>query len=235
MIIQDLTPTHVMNRVICVSVLVAGVLSSTGANTDPVSPDGLEVIKLPERARKGELALEETLAGRRSIRSFASEPLTMQEISQLAWAAQGITLAKRGYRTAPSAGALYPIEVYVVTAEGLYHYEPESHKLRVLKRTDLRGELARAALDQGSVRTAPASFVISAVYDRTTRKYGERGRRYVHIEVGHVGQNIQLQAVALGLGSVTIGAFRDERVKTVLALPPDHEPLYIIPVGHSTE
>jgi SagB-type dehydrogenase family enzyme len=192
----------------------------------------VRVVDLPEPTLKGNVALEDTLARRRSVRSFTPEPLTMQELGQLVWAAQGITLPSSGFRTAPSAGALYPIELYVVTADGLYHYVPQGHKLRVLNESDLRGDLARAALGQSSVRSAAADFVVTAVYERTTRKYRDRGKMYVHFEVGHVGQNIHLQAVALGLDSVPIGGFRDERVKSVLSLPADHEPLYIIPVGH---
>ena len=200
-----------------------------------VEPAGLrepKVIDLPEPTLKGTVTVEETLAQRRSVRSFTAEPLTIEEISQLVWAAQGITFPSKGFRTAPSAGALYPIELYIVTADGLYHYVPQGHKLRVLNESDLRGELVRAAGGQSFVRDAAANFVVTAVYDRTTRKYRDRGNRYVHFEVGHVGQNIHLQAVALGLGSVPVGGFREERVKSALSLPPGHEPLYIIPVGH---
>jgi SagB-type dehydrogenase family enzyme len=198
---------------------------------EPAGAKEARVIDLPEPTREGTVTVEETLARRRSVRSFTSEPLTMREIGQLVWAAQGITRPSEGFRTAPSAGALYPLELYIVTADGLYHYLPQGHKLRVLNDSDLRGDLARAALGQPTVRNAAADFVVTAVYDRTTGKYGDRGNRYVHIEVGHVGQNIHLQAVALGLGSVPIGAFRDELVKSVLSLPANHEPLYIIPVG----
>jgi len=219
-----------MKRATFVLLSVAAVL--TCSTVEPATVKRAKVIDLPEPTLKGTVALEDTLARRRSVRSFTSEPLTMQEIGQLVWAAQGITLPSSGFRTAPSAGALYPIELYIVTADGLYHYVPQRHKLRVLNESDLRGDLARAALGQSSVRNAAADFVVTAVYERTTRKYHDRAKRYVHIEVGHVGQNIHLQAVALGLGSVSIGAFRDDRVKSVLSLPADHEPLYIIPVGH---
>jgi SagB-type dehydrogenase family enzyme len=202
------------------------------STVEPAGAKKPKVIDLPEPTLKGTVTVEETLARRRSVRSFTAEPLTIQELGQLAWAAQGITFPSRGFRTAPSAGALYPIELYVVTADGLYHYVPQEHKLRVLNESDLRGDLARAAGGQSSVRAAAADFVVTAVHERTTRKYTDRGNRYVHFEVGHVGQNIHLQAVALGLGSVPIGGFREERVKSALSLPPDHEPLYIIPVGH---
>ena len=202
------------------------------STVEPAGAKKPKVIDLPEPTLKGTVTVEETLAQRRSVRAFTSEPLTMQEISQLVWAAQGITLPSKGFRTAPSAGALYPIELYIVTADGLYHYVPQGHKLRVLTESDLRGELVRAAGGQSFVRDAAADFVVTAVCDRTTRKYRDRGNRYVHFEVGHVGQNIHLQAVALGLGSVPVGGFREERVKSALSLPPGHEPLYIIPVGH---
>jgi len=219
-----------MKRSTFVFLSVAAVLICS--TVEPASLREPKILDLPEPTLKGTVTVEETLAQRRSIRSFTSEPLNMREIGQLVWAAQGITRPAGGLRTAPSAGALYPIELYVVTADGLYHYVPAGHKLRLLNEDDLRDDLARAALGQSSVRNAAADFVVTAVYDRTTRKYSDRGHTYVHIEVGHVGQNIHLQAVALGLGSVPIGAFTAERVKSELSLPADHEPLYIIPVGH---
>ena len=176
-------------------------------------------------------SLEETLAQRRSVRQYTDQPLTMEEISQLLWAAQGVT-RDWGARTAPSAGALYPLEVYVATPEGLYHYLPDGHRAEMLSQEDLRRALARAGLDQSAIHDAPAVFVIAAVYARTSGKYGKRAERYVKLEAGHVGQNILLQAVALDLGGVPIGAFHDDQVQRALGLPANYEPLYLIPVGH---
>jgi len=192
-------------------------------------------IQLPQPLTKGKVSLEETIARRRSQRSFKGKELTLEEISQLLWAAQGIT-GKEGahnFRSVPSAGALYPMEVYALTKDGLYHYVPENNILEVLDERDLRSNLAIAAFGQSSVSQAALDIVICAVYERVTAKYGERGKRYVEIEAGHVAQNIHLQAVALGLGSVPIGAFSDEKVKDVLKLPLNQVPLYIIPVGHT--
>jgi SagB-type dehydrogenase family enzyme len=190
-----------------------------------------EEIALPAPRLKGEMSLEETLAARRSVREFTEEELTLEEISQLLWAVQGITAAWGG-RTAPSAGALYPLEVYVATADGLYHYVAQGHKAVVESKADLRGALWRAGLSQNAIREAPAVFVITAVYARTEKKYGERAERYVRLEAGHAAQNLLLQAVALGLGGVPIGAFYDGQVQSALSLPSDHELLYLIPVGH---
>jgi SagB-type dehydrogenase family enzyme len=145
---------------------------------------------------------------------------------------QGIT-HKRGFRTTPSAGALYPLEIYLVTAEGIFQYQPEGHALTVISRKNARSSLYTAALGQEAVRQAPAVFVVAAVYERTAQKYGdERSPRYVHLEAGHAAQNLLLQAVALKLGAVPIGAFHDEEVQAALELPADHKPLYLIPVGH---
>ena len=190
-----------------------------------------ETLDLPEPRTDSEVALEETLARRRSVRQYTDQPLTMEEISQLLWAAQGVT-RDWGARTAPSAGALYPLEVYVATPEGLYHYLPDGHRAEVLSQQDLRRTLARAGLDQNAIHDAPAVFVIAAVYARTSGKYGKRAERYVKLEAGHVGQNILLQAVALDLGGVPIGAFHDDQVQRALGLPANYEPLYLIPVGH---
>lgn len=195
-----------------------------------VSPQA-EEIALPAPRLKGETSLEETLAARRSVRKFTEEELTLEAISQLLWAAQGITAAWGG-RTAPSAGALYPLEVYVATANGLYHYVPQGHKAIVESKADLRDGLWRAGLSQDAIREAPAVFIVTAVYARTERKYGGRAERYVKLEAGHAAQNLLLQAVALGLGGVPIGAFYDDQVQSVLSLPSDHEPLYLIPIGH---
>lgn len=178
------------------------------------------------------MSLEECLRRRRSVREFRSTPLGNRELGQLLWAAQGITHPD-GLRTAPSAGALYPLETHVATASGLYHYEPRGHQLHRRSGRDLRRALYKAALEQEAVGEAPAVFVLAAVHERTARKYGAtRATRYVALEAGHAAQNLLLQAVALGLGAVVVGAFEDAQVQEVLALPPDHRPLYLIPVGH---
>jgi SagB-type dehydrogenase family enzyme len=181
-------------------------------------------------------SLEEALLKRRSVRSYRENPLTLAEAGQLLWAAQGITGAG-GLRTAPSAGALYPLEILLVAGEvegilpGVYRYHPPDHTLTRIREGDLRKDLSAAALGQAAVEMAPAVLAITAVYGRTTGKYGERGIRYVHMEAGHCAENVQLQAVSLDLGTVTIGAFDDRRVGEVLGLDPEETPLYLIPVG----
>ena len=204
-----------------------------------VSPT-LGAVELPSPGAVGEMSVEEAIARRRSRRSYTDEPLSLQDVSQLLWAAQGITEPSWGGRAAPSAGATYPLEVYVVVgtngvgglAEGVYRYDPPTHRLENALRGDLRSSLAEAARGQAWVREAPISIVIAAVYERTTGKYGERGIRYVHMEAGHVGQNLYLQAEARGLGMVTVGAFYDDMVQEILELPSNQKPLYIVPVGH---
>ena len=161
----------------------------------------------------------------------------MVEISQILWSAQGITSA-RGFRTAPSAGALYPLELYIIAGNikdlpaGIYKYRPRDHALREIVSGDRRSDLSRAALRQSSIKKAPAVILFCAVYERTTGKYGQRGIRYVHMEVGHAAQNISLQAIALGLHTAVIGAFRDAEVKAIANLPADEQPLYFVPIGH---
>jgi SagB-type dehydrogenase family enzyme len=178
------------------------------------------------------MSLEEVLARRRSVREFTREALSERELSQLLWAAQGITHAA-GLRTAPSAGALYPLELYVASAGGFYRYEPRPHQLIRLSDRDLRPAMRRTAWDQEAITQAPAVFVMAAVYERISRKYGAaRTPRYVDMEVGHAAQNLLLEAVALGLGGVPIGAFEDETLEKALELPADQRPLYLVPVGH---
>jgi len=193
-----------------------------------------EPIPLPKPALKGKVSLEEAISRRRSRRNFRDRDLSREQIGQLLWAAQGITgrTAGAGLRTAPSAGALYPLEVYAVTKAGVFRYLPDRHSIESLADKDLRQALADAALGQESVSQAPLDLVLCAVYGRVTGKYGERGVRYVRMEAGHAAQNMHLQAAALGLGSVPIGAMDDKAVQKVLSLPRDQEPLYIIPVGY---
>lgn len=202
---------------------------ATASHTGTSSPQS---IQLPTPRSKGTLTLEEALSERRSVRAFSEIPLTLEELGQLLWAAQGIT-DPAGYRTAPSAGALYPLEVYAITQEGAYHYDPLGHRLELHQPGDLRPALHAAALQQDSVLDALAVFVITAVYERTEKKYGkDRTPRYVHLEAGHAAQNLLLQAAALDLGAVPVGAFSDGDVKEALSLPDDQQPLYLIPVGH---
>lgn len=193
-------------------------------------------LKLPEPRLKSEVSVEEAMLERRSVREYTDQPLTIEDASQLLWAAQGIT-AEWGGRTAPSAGALYPLELYLVVgnvtglATGVYKYRPENHALVSVKDGDVRADLAAAALNQMAVKEGALEIVIAAAYERVTGKYGDRGVRYVHMEAGHAAQNICLQATALYLGTVTIGAFYDDRVESILSMPPDETPIYVIPVG----
>jgi len=222
-----------------VSILILTLNFATACKPSEVEPPAVENnarIILPEPRYDSDVSLEETLLKRRSIRSYTGEGLTLQEVSQLLWAAQGIT-DPSGKRTAPSAGALYPLEVYIVVGDvedivkGVYKYEPQQHELVKVLAGEQRKALAKAALDQQSVAQGAIDIVITAIYKRTTGKYGDRGVRYVHMEAGHAAQNVYLQAVALNLGTVSIGAFYDDQVKEVLNLPEDREPLYIMPVG----
>lgn len=189
-------------------------------------------IKLCSPETKGTMSLEEALAKRRSVRIFKEGALPLEQLSQLLWAAQGITEKDKGYRTAPSAGAIFPMELYVLTKDGFYHYKPFSHSLELISENDLRNSLSKAAFSQSSLAEAQADFVICAVYEKIKSRYGLRGERYAYMEAGHIAQNIHLQAVALELGSVPIGAFEDDEVKKTLNLPEGIEPLYIIPVGY---
>jgi SagB-type dehydrogenase family enzyme len=222
--------------------LSIGILMSGGQFFDK-SSQGTAVeawsTKLPEPRYEGEVSVEEAIFQRRSIRHYRDDPLTVDEVSQLLWAAggktiDGITGATRAY---PSAGAAYPLEIYLAAGNvqglpaGLYRYQWEDHSIVLVKDGDVRNSLTKAALGQSMVASAPISLVFAAVYARTTQRYGQRGEvRYVHMDVGGAGQNVHLQAEALGLGTVIIGAFRDEAVQEVLGVR-DEEPLYIMPVG----
>lgn len=201
-----------------------------------MSSKSMDIIKLPEPKYDSKVSIERALLERRSIRIYKDEPLTLSEVSQLLWAVQGIT-GSRGFRTAPSAGALYPLEVYIVVgnvkdlADGVYKYKHSGHELVKISDGDKRAELYTAAPGQSCIKNGAVVFVLSAVYERTTGKYGQRGIQYVHIEIGHAAQNIYLQAVSLNLGTVFVGAFYDGQVKAVLNMPDREVPLCIMPVG----
>ncbi len=179
-------------------------------------------------------AFERCVHQRRSVRDFVDRALAESQLSQLLWAAQGVT-GDDGKRAVPSAGALYPLEVYVVVRSvvgmnaGIYRYLPKRHELRLVQGGEQ--ELVGAAAGQEWIATAPAVICIAAIFERTTSKYGERGRGYVYLEAGHAAENLMLQAVALGLATTMVGAFSDEEVKHILHLEADETPLCLLPVG----
>jgi SagB-type dehydrogenase family enzyme len=190
-----------------------------------------EVRPLPSPERRGGMALTESLDRRRSVRSFAVTPLTDAELGQLLWAAQGLTGAAGG-RTSPSAGATYPLELVVATADGLFRYLVADHALRLVAPGDVRPAIGGAAVGQEWIADAPVVVVIAAVPDRTAARYGARATRYVALEAGHAAQSLLLQATALGLGAVPVGAFDDDRLGAIVGLDHDEEPLYVVPIGH---
>jgi len=196
----------------------------------------MTAVQLPEPGIQSHASLGEALRQRRSVRAYSGRSLTLQQVAHLLWAAQGRN-DPSGLRTAPSAGALYPLELLLLAGDvtgldpGVYRYRPQQHALEMLHSDDRRVPLARAALGQSWVADSAAVLVITAIYERTTRKYGERGKRYVHIEVGHAAQNALLQAAALGLGAAVVGAFDDAAVAGLLDLPASEHPLYLLPLG----
>jgi SagB-type dehydrogenase family enzyme len=195
---------------------------------------------LPKPRIDSDISLENTIKERRTIRSFNSERLTMEQFSQLLWAAQGITDDSGYKRAAASGGALYPMDIYSVVGRdgiegikaGIYHYEPNDHSISLILEGDFSAELAEASFSQKWMARAPLNLVITAEYGRVCGRYGERGVRYAMIEAGHIGQNIFLQAEALSLGVGIVGAFQDERVINAMNIPANHEPLLIMPVGY---
>jgi SagB-type dehydrogenase family enzyme len=208
-----------------------------GPTLGAATPQAAGVVRLPSPDDSGAMPVAEALTQRRSVREFARQPLALRELATLLWAAQG-RRGPQGHRTAPSAGALYPMRIYVAAgavsglAPGVYAYEPGTEARLVLVRTgDRRAALSRSALGQPSVAGAPAVIVLAADVRVTATKYGGRARRYVLIESGAVAENVYLQATALGLGTVLVGAFADEAVAEVLALPSHVEPLGLMPVG----
>jgi SagB-type dehydrogenase family enzyme len=199
------------------------------------------IIPLPAAAQDGGMPVERALATRRSQRSISGDALTLQQLSQLLWSGQGVTATTqnppRSLRTAPSAGATYPMELYAVVGAvegldaGVYRYVPAGHALAPVARGDVRPALFEAANRQAAVQAAPVTLVLAAVVARTAARYGERAERYVAIEVGAVGENIYLQAESLGLGTVYMGSYRDDAVKSVLGIPEDQAVYGILPVG----
>lgn len=220
-------------RALHFSLYAAGLLLAFVASAE----DHRDRIPLPDPRISSDVSVEEALRNRRSVRDYSRSKLELAELSQMLWSAQGRT-SRSGFRTAPSAGGLYPLELYVVAGDvgglspGVYRYRPKSHELIFVAAGDRRKALASAAVDQAWVRRAPAILTLSAVFERTRKKYGRRSTRYVHIEVGSAAQNVYLQAESLGLVTVFVGAFDDARVQEVLQLPADHEPLGLMPVGH---
>ena len=219
-----------------VAACVFTMVSYQGENADATQG---AVVTLPTAKLEGELSVEEAIRRRRSVRSYSDDPITLQQVSQILWAGQGITDTARGFRTAPSAGALYPLEVYLVAGNvkglqpAVYRYLPEQHSIELYMEGDQRKPLKGASLDQHMIQEAPASIVFTAIYERTTWKYRQRGYQYVHMDVGCAAENVYLQGVAIGIGTVYIGAFRDDDVSAVLELPDEEIPLCILPLGRT--
>jgi len=194
-------------------------------------------IVLPKPRYKSAVSVEEAILKRRSVRNYIDKSLKIEDISQLLWSAQGITDERRKFRAAPSAGALFPLEVFLVVGnvssleDGIYRYDPSNHAITKLIEGDYRKDLSLAALGQSCVRNGAISIIFVGVSERVTKKYGKRGIRYTYMEAGHAAQNVYLQAEALGLGTVVVGAFMDNKVKDVIGMKEEETPLYILPVG----
>ena len=213
------------------------VMLSFGGAAAAGQPERAGVIALPEPARSGDTSVEEALQRRRSIRAYTPEPLPLDVVAQLAWAAQGVTDSATGFRAAPSAGATFPLEIDLLIhgtpglEDGVYRYLPSEHALQQRISGDQRHAVHEAALRQPAILSAPLVMVIASVTERTAARYGARAERYVHMEAGHAAQNVSLQGVALNVGSVVIGAFDDAALAAALDLDPREEPLYVVPLG----
>jgi SagB-type dehydrogenase family enzyme len=190
------------------------------------------VVTLPKVKSKNIMYLDEAIQKRRSVRNFSTKPLSKRQLSLLLWATQGITSSKKALRASPSAGALYPLTLYVIKDDGVWIYLPNNHALKLIFKGDSRSLVAKAALNQSFIEQAPVVIVISAILQKTIDKYGKRGTKYVYLEAGHAAQNLLLEAVSLGLGSISIGTFSSHSLQEALYLTNEETPLYVIPVGY---
>ena len=190
-----------------------------------------ETIALPAAQTEGGLSLNKALSLRGSVREFSERVPTEAEAGQLLWAAQGINRPEKMRRTAPSAGATYPLEIYAILPGGVVHYIPKTHSVVKVLKGDMRETLAAAGLERGAVGDATCVFVICAVFERTQAKYGERGRQFVFLEGGHAAQNVLLQAVGLGMCGVPIGGFNDANIQKALRIPKEQAPIYVVATG----
>lgn len=239
---------HLMSLMLMIILLVPGcgtkdkpVIKQTAminADTSALS------FQLPSPRTTGTMSVEEALSLRRSHRSYTDESITSEDLSQILWAAYGVTKPTSnpnvpgGLRTAPSAGATYPLNIYVLIGKvkgietGYYRYVPDGHKVIRISDKDLRQDLCSAAFNQEMIKKAPASLFFTATFSRATKRYGDRAiKRYVCMDLGHSAQNVYLQAEALHLGTCAIGAFDDAAVKKVMQVSDEEEALYIMPVG----
>lgn len=233
---------HIRLKIFCLTFLLlshGGLSFGQETNNHYKSYRGAKMIKLPKPNYQG-MPVEDAIRKRRSVRSYSKKALTLPQLSQLLFAAQGITGNHYGHdvRAAPSAGALYPMEVYLVVnnieglPRGIYHYNVQKHALELLKEGDFQREITNAGLGQEVLGEAQVTVVLSAVFERTRRKYGDRSLRYIYMEAGHISQNIALQAVSLGLGAVCVGAFYDEQVNRLIGLDANTESaIYLQAVG----
>ncbi len=224
-----------MKRIVFLNLILIAIIigCNPNAGSNLNSSSKLEG-KLPQPSLKGKMSTEEAIYKRASVRLFQNRPVSIENISQLLYAAQGIShsYGERQFRTAPSAGATYPLETYLFTPSGVYKYNPLEHSLSRLFEDDKRSQLSEASLGQTAVSSAPVVILFTMVQERTEKRYGERAFRYICMEAGHAAQNLHLQAVALGLSSVPVGAFYDEQVAGVLGCPNNEHPLYIVPIGY---
>ncbi|MFO7722754.1 MAG: SagB/ThcOx family dehydrogenase [Bacteroidales bacterium] len=204
--------------------------------------DETPAVRLPAPSVKGTMSVEESLSKRRSVRTYQAGPMSLQQVSQILWAAYGISdstsYSRLKLRTAPSAGATYPLDLYLLAGNvegleaGLYKFTSEGHTLTLVRKGDMRKEVAEACLDQKMLHQAPASIVYAAVYPRITKRYGDRGAdRYLCMDIGHSAQNVYLQSVAMGMATCAVGAFNDEKLAAVLQLPTEEKIMYLMPVG----
>lgn len=230
----------VLSAIVDLAVGVVRFVGDGGRPRWPAAQTDASAVSLPSPAEAGTVSVEAAIADRRSRRDYGDEPLSLAELSQLCWAAQGVTEPSTGYRAAPSAGALFPLELYVVigspgvedVSTGVYRYDPDRHALDRGPSTDVQSALSDAAVDQTFVAEAAVDLVVCAVDERTTGKYGRRGsRRYVPMEAGHAAENVYLQAESLDLSTVSVGAFDDAAVRDLVGAPAEQRPLYVLPVG----
>jgi SagB-type dehydrogenase family enzyme len=247
---RKIYPAAVFTLTFALILATSGFAQESITKKSKQSPEA-EIIQLPAPQLDSRISVEKAISLRRSVRDYVDVPLSISEISQILWAAQGFTQERKepprmwnpkyewqgGLRTAPSAGALYPMEIYLLAgnveglAKGVYKFIPKNHSLKRITSVDKRTDLCNAALKQPSIEKAAAVIVMAGVYERTSFKYGERAERYVHIEAGSIAENVYLQGLTLGIGTVIIGAFNDKDVKNVLGLPEDENPLVIMPLG----